>query len=205
MTPTDRDVVCAIRRGDREAFAELVERYHVRVYGLALMMVRERAAAEEVAQDAFVRAYTHVDRFDDRQPFYPWLATIAVRLAQNCLRRRGQMMRREGAPLDHDVEDPAAPEEALAALIADERGRRLIDWPAWATAAGAIAAGLAIIRSIPADEAAIDVASLDLGRLASGLVRMPATVTGAIALAAGLLLYVGGLFARLDGGKRADG
>ena len=60
-------------------------RYQGRLFGLVLMMVREPAAAEEVTQDAFVRAYTHLDRYDQR-PFYPWLATIAVRLAQNRLR-----------------------------------------------------------------------------------------------------------------------
>jgi DNA-directed RNA polymerase specialized sigma24 family protein len=38
-------------------------------------MVREPAGAGEVTQDAFVRAYTHIDRYDDHRPFYPWLAT----------------------------------------------------------------------------------------------------------------------------------
>jgi len=44
--------------------------------------------AEEVTQDTFVRAYTHLDQFDEHRPFYPWLATIAVRLAQNWLGAR---------------------------------------------------------------------------------------------------------------------
>jgi RNA polymerase sigma-70 factor (ECF subfamily) len=109
---------------DREAFGRLVQTHQGRLFGLVLMMVRQPSAAEEVTQDAFVRAYTHLDRYDERRPFYPWLASIAVRLAQNWLRRHGRTVRREGTPLD-SAEEPADSADALAALIADERGRRL--------------------------------------------------------------------------------
>ena len=47
-----------------------------------------------------MRAYTHIDHFDDHRPFYPWLASIAVRLAQNWLRQHGRTVRREGTALD---------------------------------------------------------------------------------------------------------
>jgi RNA polymerase sigma-70 factor (ECF subfamily) len=113
-----------VRRGDREAFGHLVRAYQGRLFGLALMMVREPAGAEEVVQDSFVRAYTHLDHYDDKRPFYPWLASIAVRLAQNWLRRHGRTVKREGTPLDSTPE-PAAEAGALTALIADERGREL--------------------------------------------------------------------------------
>ena len=109
---------------DREAFGRLVHTYQGRLFGLVLMMVRQPAAAEEVAQDAFVRAYSHLDRYDESRPFYPWLASIAVRLAQNWLRRHGRTVRREGTPLDA-AEEPAEHATALTALIEDERGRRL--------------------------------------------------------------------------------
>jgi RNA polymerase sigma-70 factor (ECF subfamily) len=109
---------------DREAFGRLVQTYQGRLFGLVLMMVRQPSAAEEVAQDAFVRAYTHLDHYDDTRPFYPWLASIAVRLAQNWLRRHGRTVRREGTPLEN-AEEPAESATALSALIADERGRRL--------------------------------------------------------------------------------
>lgn len=88
------------------------------------MMVREPAAAEEVTQDAFVRAYTRLHHYDDNRPFYPWLATIAVRLAQNWLRRHGRTERLEGASLN-SAKEPAATAGALTALIANERSRRL--------------------------------------------------------------------------------
>ena len=109
---------------DPEAFGRLVHTYQGRLFGLVLMMVRQPAGAEEVAQDAFVRAYTHLDHYDETRPFYPWLASIAVRLAQNWLRRHARTERREGTPLD-SAPEPATTEEALTALIADERGREL--------------------------------------------------------------------------------
>jgi len=124
VSASDRDVVRHVRRGDREAFGHLVQRYQDRLFGLVLMMVRQPAGAEEVTQDAFVRAYTHVQHYDDTRPFYPWLATIAVRLAQNWLRRHGRTVRREGASLE-SVKEPGATAAALAALITNEGSRGL--------------------------------------------------------------------------------
>ena len=97
MTTSDDDAVRRIRAGDRDAFGVLVERYQGRLYGLALMMVRDPAGAEDVAQDAFVRAFLHLDQYDAARPFYPWLASIAVRLAQNWLCSRGRAVRRRSA------------------------------------------------------------------------------------------------------------
>jgi len=124
VSDSDRHVVLSVRSGDRDAFAELVHRYQGRLFGLVLMMVRQPAGAEEVTQDAFVRAYTHLGAYDDRRPFYPWLATIAVRLSQNWLRQHGLALNREGTSLDQ-LHEPAVPPAPLADLIADERSRAL--------------------------------------------------------------------------------
>lgn len=114
----------AIRAGDREAFGRLVESHQNRLFGLALMMLRDPAAAEETTQDAFVRAFLNLDRYDAGRPFYPWLATIAARLAQDRLRRRMRREEREGASRDpNDAPDVAA--DPLGDLIAAETGRRL--------------------------------------------------------------------------------
>ena len=124
MSPTDLDVVRDVRSGDRDAFGRLVHAYQGRLFGLVVMMVREPAGAEEVTQNAFIRAYMHLDRYDESRPFYPWLASIAVRLAQNWLRHRGRTVLREGTSLDV-VSEPGLTDNTLAALIADERSRRL--------------------------------------------------------------------------------
>ncbi len=130
MSVPDRDVVRDVRRGEREAFGKLVQKYQNRLFGLVLMMVRQPAAAEEVTQDSFVRAYTHIHHYDDNRPFYPWLATIAVRLAQNWLRRHGRTVRLEGASLE-SAKEPTATAGALTALITNERSRGL-----WQAVAG---------------------------------------------------------------------
>jgi len=124
VSASDRETVREVRRGDREAFGQLLRTYQGRLFGLVLMMVREPSAAEEVTQDAFVRAYTHLAYYDEHRPFYPWLATIAVRLAQNWLRAHGRTVRREGTPLE-DAAEPRAAAAALTGLIASERERGL--------------------------------------------------------------------------------
>lgn len=124
MTADDRDIIVAVRGGDRDAFGHLVERYQGRLFGLTLMMVREPSGAEEVTQDAFVRAFIHLRQYDDSRAFYPWLAAIAVRLAQNWLRRHGRTVRREGVALE-DVAEPGGATSTLAALITDEQSRHL--------------------------------------------------------------------------------
>jgi len=124
VSASDRDVVRDVRRGDREAFGRLVQTYQGRLFGLVSMMVRQPSGAEEVTQDAFVRAYTHLDRYDDQRAFYSWLASIAVRLAQNWLRQHGQTMRREGTSLD-SAPEPGTTAGALTELITDERSRHL--------------------------------------------------------------------------------
>jgi RNA polymerase sigma-70 factor (ECF subfamily) len=126
VNQSDRDVVLDVRQGNRDAFGNLVLVYQGRLFGLVMMMVRDRAGAEEVTQDAFLRAFTHLAHYDERRPFYPWLASIAVRLAQNWLVARGRTVRREGRGLD-SAPEPGADAGALSRLVADERRREIWD------------------------------------------------------------------------------
>ena len=123
MSASDGDLVRDVRRGNPDAFGELVQRYQGRLFALVLMMVRQRSAAEEVTQDTFVRAYRHIHRYDVERAFYPWLAAIAVRLAQNWFRRRSREVRRqEELKVIPDRLSFAGP---LTSLVANERSRRL--------------------------------------------------------------------------------
>ncbi len=117
--------VAAIRGGDRQAFAPIVELFQRRLFGLALMMTRDPSGADEVVQDAFVRAFAHLHAYDTRRPFYPWISTIAVRLAQNWLVRRTRVHTREGTALDDEHDAASGGSDPLAGLITDERDRRL--------------------------------------------------------------------------------
>ena len=129
MSASDREIVERVLRGDRDGFGELVHRYQGRLFGLVLMMLRRRDAVDDVAQDTFVRAFTHLHQYDRTRPFYPWLATIAVRLAQNRLRHEARSSVRDGESLRGSDELAAAP--ANAELLADERARQV--WKAVAT------------------------------------------------------------------------
>ena len=123
---TERDAVLAVRSGDRNAFGRLVVLHQKRLFSLAMMMLRDAAAAEDIAQEAFVRAYTYLDRYDAERPFYPWLAAIAVRLAQSWMRSHGRAIEREDPESDPKAE-PAATDDPLDTLITDESGRKLWD------------------------------------------------------------------------------
>lgn len=120
-----RSAVQNMRSGNRDAFEAIVELYQRRVFGLALMIVRDPSGAEEVVQDAFVSAYMHMDRYEESRPFGPWIVAIAVRHAQTWLRRHVRTSIHEGTELAAQPETPAPGEDPLDAVIADERGRRL--------------------------------------------------------------------------------
>ncbi|HZP46899.1 MAG TPA: sigma-70 family RNA polymerase sigma factor [Vicinamibacterales bacterium] len=83
----DADLVARARSGDSAAFGTLVDRHRGAVYRAALAVLRSHADAEDAAQDAFVAAYRHLDRFRGESAFRTWLLTIAWREAIN--RRRG--------------------------------------------------------------------------------------------------------------------
>lgn len=78
----------AARAGDASAYARLVERYHRGIYGLCLRMCGNPADAEELTQEAFVRAFRHLDRFDPRHKFSTWIYRIALNACRDLLRAR---------------------------------------------------------------------------------------------------------------------
>lgn len=85
---TDRDLVDRARQGDVEAFGQLVRRHQQRIHRLAIHMLRDRAEAEDVTQETFIRAYQALARFDGRSEPYTWLYRIAVNLSLNTIRSR---------------------------------------------------------------------------------------------------------------------
>ena len=85
---TDRDLVDRARAGDVEAFGQLVRRHQPRIRRLALHMLRDHGDAEDVAQEAFIRAYRAIERFDGRSEPYTWFYRIAVNLSLNRIRAR---------------------------------------------------------------------------------------------------------------------
>jgi RNA polymerase sigma-70 factor (ECF subfamily) len=99
---TDRDLVDRARQGDQDAFGQLVTRHHPRIFRLALHMLRQRAEAEDVAQETFIRAYQALGRFDGRSEPYTWFYRIAVNLSLNVIRAKKSSRTSEST----DASDP---------------------------------------------------------------------------------------------------
>ena len=90
MTDQEQQMILAARRGQAEGFRYLVERYGRRVQLLVAQTVGDSRDAEELTQDAFVRAFSRLSDFDpQRASFSTWLCRIAYRTALNHLRSRG--------------------------------------------------------------------------------------------------------------------
>ncbi|HUU57000.1 MAG TPA: sigma-70 family RNA polymerase sigma factor [bacterium] len=83
----DGDLVRRARDGDHDAFGVIVETYRDRLFGLAVGILRNRSAAEDVVQEAFIKAYKNLKGFRGDSSIYTWLYRIAVNTAHNHLRR----------------------------------------------------------------------------------------------------------------------
>lgn len=119
------DIVRRVRDGDVDAFGHIVKGYERRVFALAVMILRNREGADDVTQDAFVRAFERLDLYDVRRPFYPWLATITVRLSRNWLARHSPGARRETPIQPESSAYASAAPAALDVLVAEDEGRHL--------------------------------------------------------------------------------
>jgi RNA polymerase sigma-70 factor (ECF subfamily) len=122
---SDGVLVERVRQGDVDAYATLVERYHAAAVRLASLVTRDPADAEDVAQNAFIKAYYALDRFRSGASFRPWLLRIVVNEARNS---RSATQRREA------VHSRVAATESVVAggrsteerIVADEQRTALL-------------------------------------------------------------------------------
>lgn len=142
MHPDDAAAVARARRGDEDAFRLLVERHSRSIYRLAFRMTGRAEDAEDVVQEAFVRAYKQIDRFEARSNFSTWLYRIAFNCAVDYTRTRQHRDRPESLDaverLATDTKAPTADDlvfageidgsiqRALLALSAQERAAFLM-------------------------------------------------------------------------------
>jgi RNA polymerase sigma-70 factor (ECF subfamily) len=127
--PEEREWVERARAGDTQAFRRLVERYGDHAYGLAYRMLGSDSEAEEVAQDAFLRAWRALPRFRGESSFSTWLHRIVVRRA---LDRSATLKARRAREVALEDADTAALEAPAGAETAAGRDRtrkldRLLD------------------------------------------------------------------------------
>jgi RNA polymerase sigma-70 factor (ECF subfamily) len=84
----ESELIQIAQRGDADAFGRLVVRYQQAVFNIAYRMTGNRQEAEDVAQEAFIKSYQALDRFDPTRPFAPWLYRITTNTALNWIKRR---------------------------------------------------------------------------------------------------------------------
>lgn len=86
----DSGLVAECLAGDKRAFTELANRYHLRLLNFIYRTIGDRDRAEDLVQETFIRVYRHLHRFDQSKKFSTWAYTIAGNLAKNELRNRSR-------------------------------------------------------------------------------------------------------------------
>lgn len=103
---TDRDIdqqlVERVQRGDKGAFDLLVSKYQRKIFRLLSRLIRDSAEVEDIAQEAFIKAYRALPNFRGESAFYTWLYRIAINTAKNHLVSQG---RRAPTSTEADIEE----------------------------------------------------------------------------------------------------
>jgi RNA polymerase sigma-70 factor, ECF subfamily len=118
---TDKQILAAAQGGDQEAFRHVVEAYQTLVFNLAYRLTYDHAAAEDVAQECFLKLYRKFDQYNLSLPFKPWLVRIAINAGLSWLRRHKRhisppwsqkavemLIQAETGPTEGGLGDPAA-------------------------------------------------------------------------------------------------
>jgi RNA polymerase sigma-70 factor (ECF subfamily) len=98
---SDGEIIEAVRRGDRNAYRLIVDRYKRQAYGMALGLLGNPQDALDVSQAAFIKAYRNLKHFDTRRSFFPWFYRIQRNLCLDHIRR---IRRRREVPLTEALE-----------------------------------------------------------------------------------------------------
>ena len=119
--------VIQAQQGSDEAFTKLVEEHQTHVYNLCYRMLGEPEAAEDAAQESFLRAYQNLQRYDRNRPFATWLLSIAAHYCIDKLRRRKlsvfSLDEENDEGMAFEIADPASPNPEAESVKREERDR----------------------------------------------------------------------------------
>lgn len=138
LTVGDEELVALARGGDRRAFEDLVDRHKEKAYRIAFDFTREREDAKDLSQEAFLKAFTNLKKFDGRSGFYTWFYRILVNL---CLDYKRRQKRAADESFDETIdknlessqqtERPRSPDQQVwARQLSIRVGQALEDLPA---------------------------------------------------------------------------
>lgn len=119
---SDEELILQVQHGDRRASELLARRYWQRVRALAYRLVRNWEAAEDLAQETFVRLLSAIDRYRHPEPVWPWLYTITLNLCRDFGRRASQRLEWPADEATANVEAPG-PDPTQILEDRDERAR----------------------------------------------------------------------------------
>lgn len=122
---SDQEIIDQVLSGDDEAYGHLVKRYQRAVYSVARRYLRSHLAADDVAQEAFIRAFFSLKSYDSRFRFYTWLVRITINLCHDTVKREGRYL--PLAAENEAADNSADPLEAAVQSDACQRIRREID------------------------------------------------------------------------------
>lgn len=117
----ESQAIAAVKGGDRNAYDYLVTKYVKRVMSVAWGIVRNAADAEDLAQEAFVKAYQSMDRFRSGEPFGPWIFRIVTNLSLDVMKHRTKFRDEELS----GKEPAARRDSASLSASTSEIGRRI--------------------------------------------------------------------------------
>ncbi len=118
---TDADCIARVKGGERAAYDTLVVRYQDRLFNTLARLIGSADDAMDIAQDAFVQAYTKIDTFQGKAAFYTWLYRIAFNLAMSHVRRRRPLTVLDGDETTRTIEPVATTDSPTDCLESAER------------------------------------------------------------------------------------
>ena len=122
----DEKVIAKAQEGDLFSFDHLVKKYQKKIYTLAYRMVKNHDAADDIAQETFINAYSSIKSFKLGHSFYTWLYRICMNLSINYLKRQKfvipeSQFEEEVSPLEKKTES----EDPLSLLVQKEQERKI--------------------------------------------------------------------------------
>ncbi len=132
----EREIIKRVERGERNAYALLIEAYKGPLFNLAFRMTGSYPDADDLTQEIFIRAYQNLQQFDQDKKFFTWLYTLGINLIRNHLKKKAKDVANH--TMDHQFPEPQTKgdasgegdfpsEESMRRL--DENMQRLpVDW-----------------------------------------------------------------------------
>src|SRR5258706_8083594 len=116
--PLDRDLILRARRGDNEAYGELVMRHQTSVFNVCYRILHERSEAEDMAQETFIRAHSRLESFDLERAFGPWIRRVAANFCLNQLESHRITFELDD---EHNPDETQKPEQTYEARERNEQ------------------------------------------------------------------------------------